>query len=120
MHDHWEGDLLSGSKNSHIATMVERHTRFVMFADVANKETQAVVSALIQQARKLPCESYKSLTSDLGKELADYRRFSLATGLPCTSMIYKALGSAVPTRTPMFCCGRTSQGDRLRSIPKRI
>src|SRR5712672_3240538 len=59
---HWEGDLLSGSKNSYIATLVERHTRYVMLAKVANKDIQSVVSALIKQARKLPSELYKSLT----------------------------------------------------------
>jgi IS30 family transposase len=78
---HWEGDLLSGSKNSYIATLVERHTRYVMLAKVANKETQTVVSALITQAKKLPAELYKSLTWDRGKELADHRRFSLATDI---------------------------------------
>jgi IS30 family transposase len=51
---HWEGDLLSGSKNSYIATLVERHTRYVMLAKVANKDTQTVVSALIKQAKRLP------------------------------------------------------------------
>ena len=76
---HWEGDLLSGSTNSHIATLVERHTRYVMLAKVANKDTQSVVSALIKQARKLPSELYKSLTWDRGKELSDHRRFTLAT-----------------------------------------
>ena len=59
---HWEGDLLSGPKNSYIATLVERQTRYVMLAKVANKETGTVVSALIRQARKLPTELYKSLT----------------------------------------------------------
>ncbi len=78
---HWEGDLLSGSKNSHIATLVERHTRYVMLAKVANKETGTVVSALIKQAKKLPNELYKSLTWDRGKELADHRRFTLATDI---------------------------------------
>jgi IS30 family transposase len=78
---HWEGDLLSGSKNSHIATLVERNTRYVMLAKVANKETQTVVSALIRQAKKLPNELYKSLTWDRGKELADHRRFTLATDI---------------------------------------
>ena len=78
---HWEGDLLAGSKNSHIATLVERHTRYVMLAKVANKETRTVVSALIKQARKLPIELYKSLTWDRGKELADHRRFTLATDI---------------------------------------
>jgi IS30 family transposase len=78
---HWESDLLSGSMNSYIATLVERQTRYVMLVKVANKETQTVVSALIRQARKLPTELYKSLTWDRGKELADHRRFSLATDI---------------------------------------
>jgi len=78
---HWEGDLLSGSKNSYIATLVERHTRYVMLAKVANKDTQTVVSALIKQAKKLPNELYQSLTWDRGKELADHRRFTLATDI---------------------------------------
>ena len=78
---HWEGDLLAGSKNSYIATLVERHTRYVMLAKVANKDTQAVISALIKQAKKLPDELYKSLTWDRGKELTDHRRFTLATNI---------------------------------------
>ena len=78
---HWEGDLLSGSKNSYIATLVERHTRYVMLAKVANKDTQTVISALIKQAKRLPGELYKSLTWDRGKELADHRRFTLTTNI---------------------------------------
>jgi IS30 family transposase len=78
---HWEGDLLSGSKNSYIATLVERHTRYVTLAKVANKDTQTVVSALIKQARTMPNELYKSLTWDRGKELADHRQFTLATNI---------------------------------------
>jgi IS30 family transposase len=78
---HWEGDLLSGSKNSYIVTLVERHTRYVMLVKVSNKETQTVVSALIKQAKKLPNELYKSLTWDRGRELTDHRRFSLATDI---------------------------------------
>ena len=61
---HWEGDLLSGSKNSYIATLVERHTRYVTLAKVANKDTQTVVSALIKQAKTLPNELYQ--VADLG------------------------------------------------------
>jgi len=76
---HWEGDLLSGSNNSYIATLVERFTRYVMLVKVDNKDTQTVVAALIKQAKKLPNELYKSLTWDRGKELADHRRFTLAT-----------------------------------------
>jgi IS30 family transposase len=78
---HWEGDLLSGSKNSYIATLVERHTRYVVLAKVTSKDTQTVVSALIKQAKALPTELYKSLTWDRGKELTDHRRFTLATNI---------------------------------------
>jgi len=78
---HWEGDLITGSKNSHIATLVERHTRYVMLVKVANKDTRTVVSALIRQAKKLPAELYKSLTWDRGKELAAHKQFTLATDI---------------------------------------
>lgn len=78
---HWEGDLLFGSKNSQIATLVERHTRYVMLAKVASKDTQTVIDALIKHAQKLPNELYKSLTWDRGKELADHKRFTLATDI---------------------------------------
>ena len=76
---HWEGDLIGGSKNSYIATLVERHSRYVMLVKVANKDTGSVVTALIKSAQKLPRELYKSLTWDRGKELADHPRFTLAT-----------------------------------------
>ncbi len=75
---HWEGDLIAGSRNSYIATLVERQSRYVMLVKVANKDTASVVSALIKQARKLPRQLYQSLTWDRGKELADHRRFTLA------------------------------------------
>ena len=78
---HWEGDLLSGSNNSYIVTLVERHTRYVLLAKVANKDTRTVVSALIRHAQKLPGELSRSLTWDRGKELTDHRRFSLATDI---------------------------------------
>jgi len=76
---HWEGDLISGARNSHIVTLVERQSRYVIMAKVPNKETASVVSALIRQARKLPRELYQSLTWDRGKELADHKSFTLAT-----------------------------------------
>ena len=101
---------LSGSKNSYIATLVERHTRYVMLAKVANKETQTVVAALIKQAKKLPNELYKSLTWDRGKELdGSSDGLHWQPTLPCTSAIRKARGSAAPTRTPMACCDSTSR-----------
>ena len=78
---HWEGDLLCGSNNSQIATLVERHTRYVMIARVKSKDTKTVINALIKQAHKLPRELYKSLTWDRGKEMADHERFSLDTDI---------------------------------------
>ena len=78
---HWEGDLLAGSNNSHIATLVERHSRYVMLAKVASKETATVVTALIEHARQLPGELYQSLTWDRGLEMADHKRFTLATDI---------------------------------------
>ena len=78
---HWEGDLLFGSKNSQIATLVERHTRYAMLVKVSGKDTETVINALIKHARKLPEELYKSLTWDRGKEMADHKRFTLATDI---------------------------------------
>ena len=78
---HWEGDLIAGSNNSYIATLVERHTRYVMLAKVKNKDTESVVTALIKQSKKLPNELYKSLTWDRGKEMTDHQRFTLATDI---------------------------------------
>jgi len=78
---HWEGDLVAGSHNSYMATLVERHTRYVMLAKVANKDTETVINALIKQAHKLPRELYKSLTWDRGKEFTDHKRFTLATDI---------------------------------------
>ena len=78
---HWEGDLIAGSKNSYIATLVERHSRYVLLARVANKDTGSVVAALVSQVQHLPRELRKSLTWDRGKELADHKRLTLATDI---------------------------------------
>jgi transposase, IS30 family len=78
---HWEGDLLCGSNNSQIATLVERHTRLVMLVRVPTKDTETVVNALIKQAHKLPRELYRSLTWDRGAEMAGHQKFSLATDI---------------------------------------
>jgi IS30 family transposase len=78
---HWEGDLLFGSHNSQIATLVERHTRYVMLVKVAGKDTETVVNALIENAHRLPHELYKSLTWDRGKEMAGHKRLTLATDI---------------------------------------
>lgn len=76
---HWEGDLISGSNNSHIATLVERHSRFVMLVKVKGKDTASVVSALSQQVRTLPSALRKSLTWDRGSEMASHKDFTVAT-----------------------------------------
>ena len=76
---HWEGDLLSGSNNSYIATLVERQTRFAMLVKVQGKDTAGVVDALSEHVRKLPRELRRSLTWDRGKEMADHKRFTIAT-----------------------------------------
>ena len=76
---HWEGDLLSGAKNSYIATLVERHSRFAMLIKVPSKETEAVVAALSQHVGKLPATLKRSLTWDRGLEMAKHKDFTVAT-----------------------------------------
>jgi IS30 family transposase len=76
---HWEGDLLSGARNSHIATLVERSSRFVMLVKVSGKDSDSVVSALIARVKHLPSSVMASLTWDRGTELAYHRKFSIAT-----------------------------------------
>ncbi len=78
---HWEGDLLFGNKNSQIATLVERKTRYVMLVKVDRRDTETVINALIKHAHKLPRELYRSLTWDRGSEMADHHRFTLATDI---------------------------------------
>ncbi|KFN42120.1 IS30 family transposase [Arenimonas metalli] len=76
---HWEGDLVSGSNNSHVATLVERRTRFVMLVKVKGRDTASVVSALSRQVQSLPKELRKSLTWDRGTEMASHKDFTVAT-----------------------------------------
>ena len=76
---HWEGDLLCGSANSYIVTLVERYSRYVLLAKVANRDSRSVVTTLIELVKSLPDELSKSLTWDRGSELADHKRFTLAT-----------------------------------------
>ena len=76
---HWEGDLITGSKNTHIATLVERHSRFTMLVKVQGKDTVSVVTALSKQVRKLPSELRRSLTWDRGMEMAHHKQFTVAT-----------------------------------------
>ena len=76
---HWEGDLLAGGKNSYIATLVERHSRFLMLVKVPSKETEAVVAALRRHVRKLPATLRRSLTQDRGLEMVKHKAFTVAT-----------------------------------------
>ncbi len=78
---HWEGDLIEGKRGTFIATLVERHTRYVMLAKVKSSQTNEVISALIKQSKKMPTELYKSLTWDRGSELANHKEFTLATNI---------------------------------------
>lgn len=76
---HWEGDLICGSRNSYIATLVERHSRFAMLVKVDNRETLTVVNALTELVQRLPEGLMTTLTWDQGKELAAHKRFKVAT-----------------------------------------
>ena len=78
---HWEGDLLAGTKNSHIATLVERHSRFTMLVKVTSKDTATVVAALSRHVRKLPASLRRSLTWDRGLEMAKHKSFTVATNV---------------------------------------
>ena len=76
---HWEGDLISGKNNSHIATLVERHSRYVLLAKVPSKETAPVIKALSRKIKTLPKALRRSLTWDGGKEMANHKDFTIAT-----------------------------------------
>jgi IS30 family transposase len=78
---HWEGDLLAGKSNSHIATLVERQSRFVMLVRLPGKDTNSVVRALTRRVRTLPEGLMSSLTWDRGMELAAHKSFSVATNV---------------------------------------
>ena len=76
---HWEGDLLRGARNSHVVTLVERHSRFCMLVKVSGKDTATVVAALSQHVRQLPATLRRSLTWDRGLEMAQHKSFTMAT-----------------------------------------
>ena len=76
---HWEGDLLMGGASSQIATLVERHSRYVMLVKVDSKDTMTVTRALAKKIRQLPAELRRSLTWDRGTEMAAHKDFSIAT-----------------------------------------
>jgi len=108
---HWEGDLLCGANNTHIVTLVERHTRFAMLLKVPSKDTATVVAALGKHVSKLPQQLRRSLTWDRGKEMADHKNFAIATN----AQVYfcRAVpGSASAMSTPTACCDSISRGEQ--------
>lgn len=78
---HWKGDLIAGSGNTYIATLVERQSRFALLVKVSGKDTQTVVDALTRKMMKLPETLRQSLTWDRGSELADHKSFTVATDM---------------------------------------
>ncbi|WP_458527144.1 IS30 family transposase [Onishia taeanensis] len=78
---HWEGDLITGARNSHIATLVERHSRFTMLVQVDGKDTASVIAGLVREAQRLPAALKGSLTWDRGTELAAHKDFTVATDI---------------------------------------
>src|SRR5215207_4966983 len=78
---HWEGDLLFGTVNSYIATLVERQTRFCILVKIPSKDTRVVAKALARQMMKLPTHLRKSLTWDRGSEMAGHKQFSIDTDI---------------------------------------
>jgi len=78
---HWEGDLLAGNQHSHLVTLVERHSRFVMLARLPDRESTSVVDALIRRTQHLPKHLQQSLTWDRGTEMVQHARFTVATDM---------------------------------------
>jgi IS30 family transposase len=76
---HWEGDLLAGAANSHIATLVERHSRFLMLIALDGKDTRSVTRSLSEHVARLPEQLRSSLTWDRGMEMAEHAEFTIAT-----------------------------------------
>ena len=116
---HWEGDLLTGANDTHIATLVERNTRFTMLVKIPRKDTTTVVAALAKHIRKLPEELRRSLTWDQGKEMHAHRRFTLPT-FKSTSVIRAVPGSAVQTRTLTACRASIFREEPTSHVSLRI
>lgn len=78
---HWEGDLIEGSGNSAVATLVERRSRFVMLVKVASSRSADVVPAVARKIKGLPTELKATMTWDRGHEMARHADFTVATGV---------------------------------------
>jgi IS30 family transposase len=76
---HWEGDLLFGKRGTQIATLVERHSRYVLLERLPRADSPTVVNALARRIQRLPPSLKQSLTWDRGKEMAQHKQFTIAT-----------------------------------------
>ena len=118
---HWEGDLLTGANDTHIATLVERNTRFTMLVRIPRKDTTTVVAMLAKHIRKLPKELRRSLTWDQGKEMHAHKRFTVATDVQvyfCEPRSPWQRGSNENTKTA--CCVSTSQEEPTSRVSLRV
>jgi IS30 family transposase len=104
---HWEGDLLRGKARSHIATLVERHSRYVMLVRIPQADTVTVTRALARRIRTLPAHLRQSLTWDRGRELAAHRAFTVATNVRVYFCDPAVPGSVAPMKTPTAYCDST-------------
>jgi len=113
---------LRGSGNSHIATLVERHSRFVMLIKVASRDTAEVVGALSKHVRKLPATLRRSLTWDRGLEMAKHKDFTVATEVKvyfCDPQSPWQRGSNENRPDRLFPVGSEQSGAALKSTPPR-
>ena len=101
---HWEGDLIAGSRQSYVATLVERRSRYVCLVRVAGRTTRTVVQALTRHVRRLPDGLMATLTWDRGLELAAHRTFSIATGVQVYFCDPYSPWRRGRTRIRMACC----------------
>jgi IS30 family transposase len=104
----WRKAVHAAAKSRTVGALEGRHTRFAMLIKVDGKDTESVVGALAKQVRRLPSQLRRSLTWDRGKEMADHKRFTLATDVKVYSATREAPGSVAATRTPTACCASTS------------
>jgi IS30 family transposase len=119
---HWEGDLLVGARNqSFVATLVERHTRYVMLAGLGrDRRTEHVVGALRAQIQTLPSHLTLSLTWDQGTSLPPTRHSRSRPESRSISPILARHGSEGPTRTPTGCSGSTCRRAAIWPPPDQL
>jgi len=95
---HWEGDLISGSANTHIATLVERKSRYTVLAKIRGKDTNSVISGTLREVGKLPDTLWESITWDRGDEIADHKRLKSKKILMFVSLTHRAHGKEERTK----------------------